>query len=175
MRSSSIARWLMASLGLALALGCNDDSCPADYPVARDGACYRADGGVAPSDAGTGDGSTSDDGAMCMGTHPLFDATRRWCDTGSCYCGDGVALDVCYPEAAATACCPVAVVCGPPDGGAPADDAGTGCMGQHPNVEGTRRFCDPGSCYCGDAAMGLDVCYVAAEAVACCPVTPTCE
>lgn len=173
MRSSSIAPSLVASFALALALGCNDDSCPPDYPVARDGACYRADGGAPPSDAGAGDAS-SRDGGMCTGTHPLFDATRRWCDTGACYCGDGATLDVCYPEAVASTCCPVAVVCGPPDGGAPTEDAGM-CMGRHPNVEGTRRFCDPGSCYCGGAAMALDVCYLAAEAVACCPVTPTCE
>ena len=184
-----------------LASGCSDGSgadCPPEYPVERDGFCYRAtdggligmdgapglDGAVASDDGGGGedDGGPGSDGSggetdgevICMGEHPNVMATRRYCDPGSCYCGDAeMGLDACYVEAVAEACCPVDVVCEPASG---SDGGGVICMAQHPLVEGDRRYCEPGSCYCGDLdrVPPLDACYDASVAEACCPVAVVC-
>lgn len=186
-----------------LLLGCASESCPPGFPVMRDGMCYAADdsgsGGLdaaAALDGAAADGAAGRDGAAggddggatdgavamdagppadagCMAAHPLFDGMgNRWCDPG-CYCSTG---DACYAAEVAEACCPVATVCGPPDGGVAPPDAG--CMGTHPLVRDTppQRYCAPGHCYCGDLSRSppLDVCYPAANADACCPVTTVC-
>ena len=175
-------------LGVSLAAlaalgGCNEASCPPDYPVERDGACYRAGDGGAPMDAGGVDGGAADGGgggadagmedggASCNGEHPLFDATRRWCDPG-CYCSTS---DACFAADVADACCDVDVVCGPPA----MPDGGVTCNGTHPLVRTTppTRYCAPGTCSCGDLAMDppLDVGYPMDVADACCPVAIVCD
>ena len=128
-----------------------------------DGSTGRVDGGGGASDGGGGD----DGSVMCMGTHPLLDGARRYCETGDCFCADP---DACHPEAVAAACCSVAVVCGDTDAGAPAD-AGPMCMGTHPLVEGMRRYCEPGACFCSNP----DACFPAATASGCCNVAVVCE
>jgi chitinase len=42
--------------------------------------------------------------------HPNVNGTDRTCNAGLCYCTDD---DGCYPEAVASSCCTVPVVCGP--------------------------------------------------------------
>lgn len=42
--------------------------------------------------------------------HPNVDGTNRTCNTDFCYCADD---DGCYPEAVASSCCTVPVICGP--------------------------------------------------------------
>ena len=44
-----------------------------------------------------------------MGTHPLVNGDVRSCNPGDCFCADP---DACFPEASASSCCTVAVVCG---------------------------------------------------------------
>src|SRR5688500_15317972 len=172
---------LLVSIGALL--GCNEMTCPPDYPLARDGYCYRADGGMVLLDAGAAgiDGSAADDDAggggtdagdvdaavICNPAHPMFDGTgNRWCDPG-CYCSS---TDACFAAEVADACCDVDVVCGPPD-----MDAGSGviCNGTHPLVRSAEptRYCDPGNCYCGDLSRTppLDACYPMGVSDACCP------
>jgi len=50
-------------------------------------------------------------------------------------------------------------------------DGGVQCRGSHPNVEGQRRFCDVGSCYCTDP---FDTCFSGSTADSCCNSTPIC-
>jgi chitinase len=42
--------------------------------------------------------------------HPNVNGNERTCNADFCYCADD---DGCYPEAVASSCCGVAVVCGP--------------------------------------------------------------
>lgn len=74
-------------------------------------------------------------------------------------------------------------------GGSPDDDGGGGgvdtgpgldvgpidaaviCVGEHPIVMGTRRYCNPGDCFCADP----DACYPMDVASACCTVPVVCE
>jgi chitinase len=42
--------------------------------------------------------------------HPNVNGTDRTCNAGFCYCADD---DGCYPDAVASSCCMVPVVCGP--------------------------------------------------------------
>jgi hypothetical protein len=42
--------------------------------------------------------------------HPNVNGTERTCNAELCYCADD---DGCYPEAVASSCCVVPVVCGP--------------------------------------------------------------
>ena len=191
MRRFFIFIGIVGGLGVGCGGGDGETTCPPDYPILRDGYCYREgdgglvgfdggsmtgeDGGVSPDDDGGGgddDGGAGDVDAQveCSGSHPIVEGGRRFCDPGSCYCGDtAMGLDVCYTADIADACCPVDLEC------APATDGGVACMGEHPNVEGGRRFCDPGWCYCGSPSMGLDVCYMAGVADACCAVDVVCE
>jgi hypothetical protein len=49
-----------------------------------------------------------------MGSHPLVEGDLRYCEAGSCYCGDlsmKPPLDACYAEAIADPCCPVELEC----------------------------------------------------------------
>lgn len=194
------------SLGLlALVLSCvgwagcsGGADCPDDFPVERDGFCYRADGGgMASTDGGAtgvdgsvgsldGGGGGAVDGSMpaddaglgddgggviCTGTHPLLDGTRRYCEPGDCFCGDP---DSCFPAAIAAACCSAAPTCGDADGGTPPPlDGGGGaiCTGTHPLLDGSRRYCESGDCFCGDP----DNCFPMEIASTCCSVTPVCE
>jgi hypothetical protein len=140
------------------------------------------DGAVVADGGGDGDGATGSDSdvgtdgdVICLGEHPNVMGDRRYCDPGSCYCGDAeMGLDACYVEAVAEACCPIDVVCEPASG---TDGGMVICMGQHPLVEGDRRYCETGSCYCGDLDREppLDACYDASVAEACCPVAVVCE
>lgn len=59
----------------------------------------------------------------------------------------------------------------PSSGGANGSDSGVQCRGSHPNVQGQRRFCDVGSCYCTDP---FDSCFTGSTADACCNKTPIC-
>jgi hypothetical protein len=172
--------WCLVWGVVAATVACGDDdgpSCPPEYPVLRDGFCYTAgDAAVRAPDAGVGDASTdaateadmtltsdggSTDAGECVGEHPLVDGDRRYCEPGACYCAEA---DSCLPEADAVGCC-----AGSPDcGGEP--DAGT-CEGTHPLVDGDRRYCEAGDCYCATP----DNCYPAASAVACCSVDPVCD
>lgn len=131
---------------LVMTLGaCGDPTttCPEDFPVERDGFCYRADAGV-------GEGVDAD----------AADASS---DVGS---QDGGAEDVNPALDSGTA------DVGPPDTRTP--DAGTpdaGCSGTHPLVEGERRYCAPGDCYCATP----DSCHSAPTAAACCEVDVVCD
>jgi hypothetical protein len=59
-------------------------------------------------------------------------------------------------------------------GAVPGVDAGeVACDPLHPIVEGDRRFCDPGFCYCLEPDV-FEACYSAETATACCRVTPDC-
>jgi len=55
--------------------------------------------------------------------------------------------------------------------GSGGSDGGVECRGSHPNVQGQRRFCDVGSCYCTDP---FDTCFSGATADSCCNNTPIC-
>lgn len=60
------------------------------------------------------------------------------------------------------------------DAGSTRADAGmVECMQVHPTVEGDRRFCEPGFCYCLEPDV-FEACYSAETATACCRVTPDC-
>lgn len=179
------AAWMGGLMALGLVVGCDAESCPPDYPVEREGFCYRDDGGMAPGDDAGGGGSemdagiTEDAGApddasapvdaapICTGTHPLLDGARRYCEPGDCFCADP---DNCFPEEIAEACCEVAVTCGDADAGA-ADGGGVICTGTHPLLDGTRRYCEAGDCYCADP----DACFPAEIAASCCGVDVVCE
>lgn len=124
--ASTLALFLF--LFALLVAGCGDDagtSCPPDYPIMRDGFCYRADdGSVTRMDGGSAsrDGGGARDGGgvgidageydagevICRGEHPLVMGDRRYCNPGDCYCADP---DACFPMEVADACCPGAVVC----------------------------------------------------------------
>lgn len=56
-------------------------------------------------------------------------------------------------------------------GGTNGDSSTVECIGAHPNVEGTTRFCDTGSCYCSDP---FDTCFDSTVASSCCNVAPLC-
>lgn len=180
-----------------LACGESGVECPPDYPVERDGFCYREDGGAAPDAGGTDTGATGEDGGstddaatddggstedaaavddagssdgggvICRGTHPLLDGERRYCEAGDCFCASP---DNCYPEEVAAECCEVDVVCEDADAGPPADGGGVICRGTHPIVEDGRRFCEPGDCFCASP----DNCYPSEIAASCCEVTVEC-
>lgn len=51
------------------------------------------------------------------------------------------------------------------------NDGGPQCRGSHPNVQGQRRYCDVGSCYCTDP---FDTCFTSNIADNCCNNTPIC-
>ncbi len=143
-------------------VGCSGSSCPPDFPVSRDGFCYRADGGgVAPTDGspqadgggGSDDGGPSDGGgpgddaatspdgggAICAGTHPLVMGTDRYCEPADCYCGD---LDTCFPDAIAASCCGGGLVCGGADAGTVPVDAAV------PPVDAAAPPADGGGAIC---------------------------
>ncbi|MCC7537167.1 MAG: hypothetical protein IT379_13175 [Deltaproteobacteria bacterium] len=101
-------------------------------------------------------GAGDDAGPSCLGSHPMVEGARRFCAAADCYCPS---RDACFGAGTAAACCGAAVVCAA-DGG----DAGPGCGGTHPIVEGDRRFCASGDCYCATT----DTCFSAATADACC-------
>ncbi|MBO6934852.1 MAG: hypothetical protein JJ863_07750 [Deltaproteobacteria bacterium] len=160
--------WLLA--------GCGDDgggSCPPEYPILREGFCYAEDGAAPTMDGGSTDATTptadmtsmSDatvgDGGECSGEHPLVEGDRRYCEPGDCYCAD---VDTCFAAADAAGCCAGTPVC-------ESDADGGTCMGTHPLVDGDRRYCEAGDCYCGTP----DNCYPAATAAACCMVDPVCD
>lgn len=179
-----------SSLALVfLLVGCGGgaEPCPPDYPVMRDGYCYRADGSTAMPDSGAqetdGGGTTTmdaggradsgtppldagetTDGAsvICRGTHPIVEGGRRYCEPGDCFCADP---DACFPSEVAASCCSVGVVCGSPDGGTAI------CRGTHPIVEGTRRYCEAGDCFCATP----DACFPSEIAATCCSVDVVCE
>ena len=173
-------------MGIAVGLlgACDGgESCPPDYPIARDGYCYRADGGEAapmdasiPDDAATdvdGGGGGDEDGGggvICTGTHPILDGTRRYCEAGDCFCADP---DNCFPSEIAASCCDVAVVCGDEDAGTSpgSDGGGVICTGTHPLLDAGRRYCEAGDCFCADP----DNCFPAEIAEACCSVGVVCE
>jgi hypothetical protein len=164
-------RALLWMVGIVFVLGCGEASCPPEYPVLRDGNCYRGDGGAEPArDAGArrdapaapeedaGEVERDDGGGViCNGTHPLLDGERRYCEAGDCYCADP---DSCFAQAVADACCAGAIVCGGET------DAGTPvvCNPTHPLLDGDRRYCEAGDCYCADP----DACFNEAVASACC-------
>lgn len=52
----------------------------------------------------------------------------------------------------------------------PLDGSAVICVGEHPIVEGTRRFCNAGDCYCGTP----ESCFPADTADACCDVAVVC-
>jgi hypothetical protein len=128
----ALAPWVLSSLLLG---ACGDDAagtCPPEYPFLRDGVCYRAgDGSVFGMDAGSSDaGARRDAGAFdagasrevdsgdvdagaveCIGTHPIVDGERRFCDPGFCYCLEPGPRDTCFPTATAAACCTVEPEC----------------------------------------------------------------
>jgi hypothetical protein len=97
-----------------------------------------------------------------MGAHPVVDNDLRFCERDACYCKPS---DLCFSSDEAESCCEDAVLCGE-----------QACQGSHPIVEGDLRYCEPGSCYCGalDIEPPIDVCYVEAQADACCPVELEC-
>lgn len=126
------------------------------------GADARVDMDVRASDAGT----PADTGVVCGGRHPLVSGTRRYCESGDCYCSDS---DACFASPVATACCRTGVVCASADAG-PVDSAVT-CSARHPLVMGTRRYCESGDCYCSDP----DACFAAGVATACCRGAVVCS
>lgn len=84
---------------------CAEDSC---YCAATD-ACFAA---------ATAQDCCDDDvlcgGLACEGQHPIVEGDMRYCEPGACYCGDAdsdPALDACFAQDRADACCPVEVVC----------------------------------------------------------------
>lgn len=57
------------------------------------------------------------------------------------------------------------------DAGPPVGDGGAViCVGEHPLLEGTRRYCGAGDCYCGTP----DACFPQDIAAACCEVPVVC-
>lgn len=189
--------FLVCAMGWA---GCSQSTtsrCPPEFPVERDGFCYAAeggamldgggiatdgggggtdtggsdlDGGGGGTDTGPGvDAGPTDAAVICVGEHPLVMGTRRYCNPGDCFCADP---DSCFPSDIASACCTVPVVCDDGDGGTTGTDASAViCVGEHPLVMGTRRYCNPGDCFCAtpDACFPMDV------ASACCTVAVVCE
>lgn len=147
-----MSKAILVTLTIAmLGLGCGDDAspnCPPDFPVERDGFCYRAD------DAGEDafvplDGSVDSGGSDAGLDAPATDAPGT--DAGDDAGGD----DAGATDAAADT------------GG----DAGAICTGTHPLVEGERRFCEAGDCFCATP----DACFPAAIAATCCEVDVVCE
>ncbi len=148
------------ALGFVIALfgfGCGDDdspNCPPDFPVERDGFCYRAD------DAGE-DAFIPLDGSSDAG-----DEGDAGGDVGAPDAGDVDSGDVDSGD----------VDAGGDDGDAGGVDASTGdagaiCTGTHPIVEDGRRFCEAGDCFCATP----DACFPAAIAATCCEVDVVCE
>jgi hypothetical protein len=91
---------------------------------------------------------------QCVGTHPLVDGGARFCATGNCYCPNN---DACYPSSTATTCCAGQPIC--------AQDAGpTPCMGTHPLLDASVRYCAPGQCRC----ERTDACFPATQIDRCC-------
>lgn len=136
--------------------------------------CFPAETAAAccsvPVVCASSDGGTSDAGAICRGSHPIVVGTRRTCNAGDCYCATP---ENCFPAETAAACCPAPVVCAGSDAGtvdAGTADAGVICRGSHPIVMGSRRYCDPGNCFCASP----DSCFPTDTARACCPGAVTC-
>ena len=133
-----------------MGLGCGDDdspNCPPDYPIERDGFCYRAD------DAGE-DAFIPLDGSS---------------DTGGG--GEDVGVDAPVADASGVDSGDVTDSGTSDSGGADTGDAGAICTGTHPIVEDGRRFCEAGDCFCATP----DACFPAAIAATCCEVDVVCE
>ncbi len=183
----------------AMVAGCGggtESRCPPEFPIERDGYCYAVDGGGPAMDGGNIDSGRADSGgdrddsavdpdaiasdammgtdaggseagAICVGEHPLVMGTSRYCNPGDCFCADP---DMCFPSDVAAACCNVPAVCDA-DGGTPPDGSAVICTGTHPLVMGTRRYCNPGECFCATP----DNCFPMDTASACCMVPVVCE
>jgi hypothetical protein len=132
---------------VALAAGCSGgpatSRCPAEYPVERDGYCYAA----------TGDGSIGMDGGSTGDTGAGNDAGERT---------DGEIAE----DAASTLDSAMAS----DTGGEAPDGSSVICVREHPIVEGSRRYCNPGDCFCSDP----DSCVPEDIAAACCEVPVVC-
>ncbi len=156
--------------------GLSDGGMTIDVPSPNlDGATDR-DLGVGPmSDASDAPAPTMDQpnvgndvpsatdvpGALtCMPQHPVVANGQRFCNVGDCYCPNpGLRGDSCLPAASAARCCEGRqVVC-------MFADAGVCPLGTHPLVEGARRFCAAGQCYCA----AQDACRPVGTAASCCP------
>ncbi len=132
---------------------------PNDQPNPPNDVPSRAD---SSSDANSSGG----DAMACVSTHPLVMGARRYCNNTDCYCpAPGDRGDSCIARSSAAACCPGRqVVCMQNDGM-------TCALGTHPLVEGMRRFCAAGQCYCA----AQDSCRPMANAAACCPGPVVCN
>ncbi len=121
------------------------------------GGSVGGSGGTGGGEAGAGGGTSGTGGtagAACTGTHPIVDGGARYCDPSECRC---VASDLCFSQATSAACCEGPRECFTPDGGVE-------CKGNHPLVDGSVRFCEPGVCYCA----ANDSCFPSAIAAICC-------
>lgn len=127
--------------------------------VCTGGKCVKA-GGTGGTGGTTGTTDANSDAAECSGSHPLIDASARFCAEGQCRC---LATDSCFPQTTAAKCCAGQLECFTSDGGVE-------CNGTHPIVDGGSRTCSQGVCYCS----ANDTCYPSATAFVCCSVSPTC-
>src|SRR5262249_19081311 len=118
-------------------------------------------GGSSASGGSDGTASGGSGGApACNGSHPLLDGGVRFCAGGACRLESS---DTWFAQGEAARCCEGKFTCFGTDG--PTD-----CSRQHPAVDGSVRFCEPGGCYCASE----DTCFPAANAATCCPEAPQC-
>lgn len=127
-------------------------------------------GGSAGASGGSAGGSSGSGGSAgslsCEGTHPEVDGGERRCPEGECRCSDSTGgSDKCLAEGTAAECCGEGELECFREGGK------FECKGDHPQVDGGKRFCLEGACYC----EGRDSCMAAEIAEACCPDTPKCN
>ena len=123
------------------------------------GGTSGASGASAGGNAGDGSGGSA--GLACDGTHPQEDGGERRCAEGACHCVD---TDQCLSAEIASRCCDEGELECFREGGK------FDCKGTHPQVEGDKRFCEEGACYC----QSRDACLPAETAETCCPEPPKC-
>lgn len=119
----------------------------------------------ASSGGSSGSGATSSGGSAglaCDGTHPIDEGGERRCPEGECRCVD---TDQCMTADIASRCCGTGELECFREGGK------FDCKGEHPQVEGDKRFCNEGACYC----QSRDACLPAETAETCCPEPPKCS
>ena len=129
--------------------------CPPEFPVERDGFCYAAGGDSSAMDSGAvGDTGPGGDDTGATGD-----------DTGATGDDTGTLGDEAGSPDGATDVDADAV-----DGGGAPDGSPVICVREHPLVMGTRRYCNPGDCFCATP----DSCVPEDIAAACCEVPVVC-